>query len=105
MSCSKELLIFNNLSKKLEDLLKDKVSAESKVISIETEIDHLQSCLENATQELKNKDDQIESINQALHLLEEDLVRFSMLFLFCNNALLICHSSHRLLLELTMMNR
>lgn len=74
MSCSKELLIFNNLSKKLEDLLKDKVSAESKVISIETEIDHLQSCLENATQELKNKDDQIESINQALHLLEEDLV-------------------------------
>ncbi|XP_061397007.1 protein phosphatase 1 regulatory subunit 21 [Musca vetustissima] len=73
MPCSKELLIFNHLSKKLEDLLKDKVWAESKVRSVETEVDNLQICLENATQELKNKDDQIESINQALHLLEEDM--------------------------------
>ncbi|XP_013112810.1 protein phosphatase 1 regulatory subunit 21 [Stomoxys calcitrans] len=71
--CSKELLIFNNLSKKLEQLLKDRAMAESKVSSMETEVDHLQGCLENATQELKNKDEQIESINQALHLLEEDL--------------------------------
>lgn len=77
MPCSKELLIFNHLSKKLEDLLKDKVWAESKVRSVETEVDNLQICLENATQELKNKDEQIESINQALHLLEEDMVRRS----------------------------
>ncbi|XP_075145881.1 uncharacterized protein LOC142220575 [Haematobia irritans] len=70
---SKELQIFNHLSKKIEEFLKDKVMAESKVSSIETEVDHLQGCLENATQELKNKDDQIQSINRALQMLEEDL--------------------------------
>lgn len=61
--------------------------AISKVSSVETEVDHLQNCLENATQELKNKDEQLESINQALHLLEEDLVHSTMM-MYLNNTLL-----------------
>ncbi|KAM7361132.1 uncharacterized protein ACRADG_010040 [Cochliomyia hominivorax] len=68
-----ELLLFNNLGKKFEDLLREKLLAESRLASFVTEVDHLQNCLENATQELKGKDEQLESINQALHLLEEDL--------------------------------
>ncbi|KAI8129830.1 hypothetical protein FF38_04365 [Lucilia cuprina] len=70
---TKELLLFNNLGKKFEDLLKEKLLAESRLASFMTEVDHLQNCLENATQELKGKDEQLDSINQALHLLEEDL--------------------------------
>lgn len=42
--------------------------------SYETEVEHFQICLENATHELNAKDEQIESINQALKMLEEDLV-------------------------------
>lgn len=70
---TKELLLFNDLSKKFEDLLKEKLIAESHLNSFETEVDHLQNCLENATHELNGKDEQLESINKALHLLEEDL--------------------------------
>ena len=44
------------------------------MFSYETEVEHLQICLENATHELNSKDEQIESINQALKMLEEDLV-------------------------------
>lgn len=67
--------MFNDLSKKFEDILKEKLIAESHLNSFETEVDHLQNCLENATHELNGKDEQLESINKALHLLEEDLVR------------------------------
>ncbi|KAI9577525.1 myosin-11 [Glossina fuscipes] len=70
---TKEQLLFNNLSHKYEELLRDKHSAESHVNSYKSEVDHLQNCLENATQELKAKDEQIQSINQASQLLEEDL--------------------------------
>lgn len=72
--------MFNNLGKKFEDLLREKLLAESRLNSFTTEVEHLQNCLENATQELKGKDEQLESINQALHLLEEDLVR---IYLVC----------------------
>lgn len=74
LPATKELLLFNDLSKKFEDLLREKLVADSRLSSFVTEVDHLQNCLENATHELKGKDEQLESINQALHLLEEDLV-------------------------------
>ncbi|TMW53097.1 hypothetical protein DOY81_001825 [Sarcophaga bullata] len=70
---TKELLLFNNLGKKFEDLLLEKVIAESRLNSYLAEVDHLQNCLDNATHELKGKDEQLESVNQALHLVEEDL--------------------------------
>ncbi|XP_037946141.1 M protein, serotype 24-like [Teleopsis dalmanni] len=70
---AKEELIYNNFSKKFEDLLKDKCIAESRITSFETEVDHLQNCLENATHELTAKDEQMKSISQALQILEEDL--------------------------------
>uniref|UniRef100_A0A1A9W8B4 KLRAQ domain-containing protein n=1 Tax=Glossina brevipalpis TaxID=37001 RepID=A0A1A9W8B4_9MUSC len=70
---TKEQLLFNNLSSKYEELLRDKHSAESHVNSYKSEVDHLQNCLENATQELKAKDEQIQSINEASQFLEEDL--------------------------------
>lgn len=72
---TKEQLLFNNLCKKYEDLLREKHIAESRVLSVECEVNNLQNCLENATHELKGKDEQMDSINQALQLLEEDLVR------------------------------
>lgn len=75
VAATKELLLYNSLGKKFEDLLREKLLAESRVISVLTESDNLQNCLENATHELKYKDEQIESINRTLHLLEEDLVR------------------------------
>uniref|UniRef100_A0A1B0A381 KLRAQ domain-containing protein n=1 Tax=Glossina pallidipes TaxID=7398 RepID=A0A1B0A381_GLOPL len=71
---TREQLLFNNISHKYEELLRDKHSAESHVNSYKSEVDHLQNCLENATQELKAKDEQIQSINQASQLLEDDLV-------------------------------
>lgn len=77
---TKELLLFSNLGKKFEDLLLEKVIAESRLNSYLTEVDHLQNCLENATQELKGKDEQLESVNQALHLVEEDLVKNNLHF-------------------------
>lgn len=63
------------MGKRFEDLLSEKLIAESRITTFITEVDHLQNCLENATHELKGKDEQLESINRALHLLEEDLVR------------------------------
>jgi len=74
---SKEHVIFNNYSKKFEELLKDKCMVESKVNSLEMESEHLQNCLESATEELKNKDQHIDSLNQALQMLEDDLVCFN----------------------------
>lgn len=56
----------------------EKVIAESRVNSYITEVDHLQNCLDNATHELKGKDEQLESVNQALHLVEEDLVKYNL---------------------------
>ncbi|XP_004518122.1 uncharacterized protein LOC101448378 [Ceratitis capitata] len=70
---TKEQIIFNKFSQKFEDLLKAKYLADSRITSYETEVEHFQICLENATHELKAKDEQIESINQALQMLEEDL--------------------------------
>ncbi|XP_067625638.1 uncharacterized protein [Eurosta solidaginis] len=70
---TKEQLIYNTFSRKFEDLLKAKCLAESRITSYETEAEHFQICLENATHELKAKDEQITSINQALQILEEDL--------------------------------
>nr|XP_014087811.2 protein phosphatase 1 regulatory subunit 21 isoform X1 [Bactrocera oleae] len=71
---TKEQLLYNNFCQKFEHLLKSKYLAESRMFSYETEVEHLQICLENATHELNSKDEQIESINQALKMLEEDLV-------------------------------
>ena len=48
--------------------------AESRVNSYVLETEHLQNCLENATHELKSKDELVQSINQALQMLEDDLV-------------------------------
>ncbi|XP_036322109.1 protein phosphatase 1 regulatory subunit 21-like [Rhagoletis pomonella] len=70
---TKELLIYNTFSQKFEDLLKAKYLAESRISSYEIEVEHFQICLENATHELKAKDEQMGSINQALQMLEEDL--------------------------------
>lgn len=71
---SKEQLIYSVFSKKLEDLLRLKVQAESKLRSYELEAEHLQNCLENATLELKAKDEQLASLGGALQMLEEELV-------------------------------
>lgn len=70
---TKEQLVYNSFSQKFEHLLKSKYLAESRMNSYETEVEHFQICLENATHELNAKDEQIESINQALKMLEEDL--------------------------------
>uniref|UniRef100_A0A0K8VE48 Protein phosphatase 1 regulatory subunit 21 n=1 Tax=Bactrocera latifrons TaxID=174628 RepID=A0A0K8VE48_BACLA len=70
---TKEEILYNSFSKKFEHLLKSKYLAESRMFSYETEVEHFQICLENATHELNSKDEQIGSINQALKILEEDL--------------------------------
>ncbi|KAH8247780.1 hypothetical protein KR038_009785 [Drosophila bunnanda] len=70
---SKEQLIYSVFSKKFEDLLRLKVQAESKLRSYELEGQHLQNCLENATHELKAKDEQLASLGGALQMLEEEL--------------------------------
>ncbi|XP_039495433.1 protein phosphatase 1 regulatory subunit 21 [Drosophila santomea] len=70
---SKEQLIYSVFSKKFEDLMRLKVQAESKLRSYELEVQHLQNCLENATHELKAKDDQLASLGGALQMLEEEL--------------------------------
>lgn len=70
---TKEQILYNSFSQKFEELLKSKYLAESRLFSYETEVEHFQICLENATHELNSKDEQIESINQALKMLEEDL--------------------------------
>ncbi|XP_017020308.1 protein phosphatase 1 regulatory subunit 21 [Drosophila kikkawai] len=70
---SKEQLIYSVFSKKFEDLLRLKVQAESKLRSYELEAQHLQNCLENATHELKAKDEQLGSLGGALQMLEEEL--------------------------------
>ncbi|XP_054731748.1 uncharacterized protein LOC129240171 [Anastrepha obliqua] len=69
----KEQLIYDTFSRKFENLLNEKYLAESHISSFETEISHFQICLQNATHELKAKDEQMASINQALRMLEEDL--------------------------------
>jgi len=71
---SKEQLIYSVFSKKFEDLLRLKALAESRLRSSEQEAVHLQICLENATQELKSKDEQQSSLGGALQILEEELV-------------------------------
>ena len=38
----------------------------------------MQNCLENATHELKLKDELVQSINQALQMLEDDLVSLQL---------------------------
>ncbi|XP_065722275.2 protein phosphatase 1 regulatory subunit 21 [Drosophila suzukii] len=70
---SKEQLIYSVFSKKFEDLMRLKVQAESKQRSYELEVQHLQNCLENATHELKAKDEQLASLGGALQMLEEEL--------------------------------
>uniref|UniRef100_A0A6P4FKU5 Protein phosphatase 1 regulatory subunit 21 n=1 Tax=Drosophila rhopaloa TaxID=1041015 RepID=A0A6P4FKU5_DRORH len=70
---SKEQLIYSVFSKKFEDLMRLKVQAESKLRSYELEAQHLQNCLENATHELKDKDEQLASLGGALQMLEEEL--------------------------------
>ncbi|KAH8246925.1 hypothetical protein KR032_004260 [Drosophila birchii] len=70
---TKEQLIYSVFSKKFEDLLRLKVQAESKLRSYELEAQHLQNCLENATHELKAKDEQLASLGGALQMLEEEL--------------------------------
>ncbi|KAH8311036.1 hypothetical protein KR044_004005 [Drosophila immigrans] len=70
---TKEQLIYSVFSKKYEDLLRLKALAESRLRSSEQEATHLQICLENATQELKSKDEQQSSLGGALQMLEEEL--------------------------------
>ncbi|EDV92542.1 protein phosphatase 1 regulatory subunit 21 [Drosophila grimshawi] len=70
---TKEQLIYSVFSKKYEDLLRLKALAESRLRSFEQEALHLQICLENATQELKAKDEQQSSLGGALQMLEEEL--------------------------------
>ncbi|EDW33920.1 GL21870 [Drosophila persimilis] len=70
---SKEQLIYSVFSKKFEDLLRLKVHAESRLRSFELEVQHLQNCLENATHELKAKDEQLASLGGALQMMEEEL--------------------------------
>ncbi|KAM8705732.1 hypothetical protein ACLKA7_010091 [Drosophila subpalustris] len=70
---TKEQLIYSVFSKKFEDLLRLKALAESRLRSSEQEAIHLQICLENATQELKSKDEQQSSLGSALQMLEEEL--------------------------------
>lgn len=72
---TKEQIIYSVFSKKFEDLLRLKALAETRVRSYEQEALHLQICLENATQELKEKDEQQSSLGGALQTLEEELVR------------------------------
>lgn len=71
---TKEQLIYSVFSKKYEDLLRLKALAETRLRSYEQEALHLQICLENATQELKEKDEQQSSLGGALQTLEEELV-------------------------------
>lgn len=71
---TKEQLLYSAFSKKYEELLRLKALAESRVRSYEQETLHLQICLENASQELKAKDEQLSSLGGALQLLEEELV-------------------------------
>ncbi|EDW83383.1 uncharacterized protein Dwil_GK22345 [Drosophila willistoni] len=70
---AKEQLIYNLFSRKYEDLLRLKAQSESRQRSFELESMHLQNCLENATQELKSKDEQLASLGGALQMLEEEL--------------------------------
>lgn len=77
---TKEQLIYSVFSKKYEDLLRLKALAETRLRSYEYEALHLQICLENATQELKEKDEQQSSLGGALHTLEEELVREYSIF-------------------------
>lgn len=79
---TKEQLIYSVFSKKFEDLMRLKVQAESKLRSYELEVQHLQNCLENATHELKAKDDQLASLGGALQMLEEELVSCACSFVF-----------------------
>lgn len=88
---SKEQLIYSAFSKKYEELLRLKALAESRVRSFEQEILHLQICLENATQELKAKDDQVSSVGSALQMLEEELV-IQIPFTTCKKQILIIDS-------------
>ncbi|XP_055902091.1 protein phosphatase 1 regulatory subunit 21 [Eupeodes corollae] len=69
----KEQLIFNNFSKKFEDLLKTKCMSESRLASYQVEADHLHNCLENSTQELKDKETELLVAGQTIQTLEEDL--------------------------------
>lgn len=69
----KEQLIFNNFSKKFEDLLKTKCMSESRVASYQVEADHLHNCLENSTQELKDKENELMVAGRTIQTLEEDL--------------------------------
>ncbi|XP_055853947.1 protein phosphatase 1 regulatory subunit 21 [Episyrphus balteatus] len=69
----KEQLIFNNFSKKFEDLLKTKCMSESRLASYQVEADHLHNCLENSTQELKDKETELLIAGQTIQTLEEDL--------------------------------
>lgn len=70
--------LFDYCSRKYEELLKESLHSKSQVNSLHVENENLQDCLENATQEIKDKEEHIQSINQALFLLEEDLVRISL---------------------------
>jgi len=81
---SKEQLIYSVFSKKFEDLMRLKVQAESKQRSYELEVQHLQNCLENATHELKAKDEQLASLGGALQMLEEELVGFLFIKILWN---------------------
>lgn len=66
--------LFDYCSRKFEDLLKESLHTKSHVNSLHLENENLQDCLESATQEIKDKEEQIQNINKALQLLEEDLV-------------------------------
>lgn len=69
----KEQLIFNNFSKKFEDLLKTKCMSESRLASYQVEAEHLHNCLENSTQELKDKETELMVAGRTIQTLEEDL--------------------------------
>lgn len=79
---SKEQYIFNNFSKKFEDLLKAKCQSESRLASYEVECVHLQSCLEDSTRELKQKVEILQGADRTIQTLEEDLVSISNKWLY-----------------------
>lgn len=66
--------LFDYCSRKFEDLLEESLHTKSQINSLHLENENLQNCLGNATQEIEDKKEQIENINKALQLLEEDLV-------------------------------
>lgn len=69
----KEQLIFNNFSKKFEDLLKNKCMSESRLVSYQVEAEHLRNCFENSAQEVKDKENELILAGRTIQTLEEDL--------------------------------